>query len=209
MTVSILTPTRRRPEMAKRMMDSAGDCEFLFYVDDDDETDYSEIPHIRGPRLRLGVIWNLLARKASGDYLMMGNDDLVFRSSNWQERLRQELKPTDIKVACFDDGINQGKHFAFPIITRKWYEVVGQFTAEIFNFGYHDTWIFNIAQHLDACVYIGDVLVEHIHPTTGKRPVDRTFAERNWADDPMRYAATEGTRKDIARMIQYEISSGL
>ena len=205
--ISILTPTRGRPDMALRMMESAGDCEHLFYVDDDDESDYSAIPHIRGPRVRLGVAWNFLARMAAGDYLMMGNDDLIFRDDNWQERLKEEVKPNELKVACFNDGLNGPKHFAFPIVTRAWYERMGQFVPELFSFGFHDTWIFDIAQRTNRAVYIGDVLVEHMHPTCGKRPADKTFRERNWADDPQRFKATEGTRIDIARMLEYEESS--
>jgi len=202
--VSILTPTRDRPEMARAMMESAGPGhEFLFYVDEDDPAIY-DVPIVRGPRVRLGVVWNHLARKASGDYLMMGNDDLIFRSENWAERLQEVLPPDKAGVACFDDGINGGKHFAFPIITRRWYELVGQFTAEVFTFGYHDTWIFDIAQMADKSYYIGDVLVEHIHPTVGKRPADKTFRERNWGIDPQIFEGTKQMRADIATMLLFE-----
>jgi len=202
--ISILTPTRGRPEMARRMMDSAGDHEFLFYVDEDDTSEY-DVPHIVGPRVRLGVVWNYLARQAKGDYLMMGNDDLIFRDKHWAERLQEVLPSTEIGVACFDDGINGGKHFAFPIMTRAWYEAVGQFTAEVFTFGFHDTWIFDIAKRVNRAFYIGDVLIEHIHPTTGKRPADKTFNERNWGVDPQIYKGTEPMRIDIARMLGFVI----
>jgi len=204
--ISILTPTRGRPDMARRMMDSAGEGhEFLFYVDDDDpQKDNYDVPHVVGPRARLGVVWNYLARKAKGDYLMMGNDDLIFRSENWAERLQEVLPSDEIGVACFDDGINQGRHFAFPIITRRWYELVGQFTAEVFTFGFHDTWIFDIANRVARAYYIGDVLVEHIHPTTGGRPADKTFNERNWGVDPQIFEGTAMMRADIAKMLIFE-----
>ena len=188
------------------MMESAGEHEFLFYVDEDDPSkDKYDVPHIIGPRVRLGVVWNYLARQAKGDYLMMGNDDLIFRSDNWAERLRDVLPPNEVGVACFDDGINQGRHFAFPIVTRAWYEAVGQFTAEVFTFGFHDTWIFDIAKRVNRAFYIGDVLVEHLHPTAGKRPEDQTYKERNWGVDPQIFEGTAPMRIDIARMLEFAI----
>jgi len=185
------------------MMDSAPAAEHLFYVDADDYSDY-DVPHIRGPRVRLGIVWNLLARKATGDYLMMGNDDLIFESPNWQERLEEEVAPTELKVACFHDGIWHGEHFAFPIVTRAWYERMGSFTAELFNFGYHDTWIFDIARRIDAHVYIGDVLVRHLNPTRGHRPADKTFLERDWSGDKERFEVSANVRADLAKMMAYE-----
>lgn len=198
--ISILTPTRGRPELLQQMVASA-DAEHLLYMDDDDP---QEVPDgcraFIGPRVRLGIAWNTLARNATGGYLMMGNDDLVFHGP-WRERLEEEVKPHELKVACFNDGINEGRHFAFPIVTRAWYEKMGSFTAEIFNFGYHDTWIFDIAKKMDACVYIGDILVEHLHPTTGKRPVDQTFRERNWSGDRELFEYTDPVRQDLAKMM--------
>lgn len=194
--------------MARTMMDSAGEGhEHLFYVDADDDmlSAYQEqqIPFITGPRVRLGIIWNFLARRATGTHLMMGNDDLIFRDANWAERVHQELPCTEPLVGCCNDGINGAEHFAFPIVTRKWYELMGCFTAEVFTFGYHDTWIFDIASRLNNRTrYLEDVLIEHIHPTTGKRPADKTFRERPWGRDPAIWEETSGMREDIARFIR-------
>lgn len=206
--ISILTPTRGRPEMAKAMLESARSTqtqenEYLFYVDEDDTSEYNlNAPTYRGPKVRLGVVWNFLARMAEGDYLMMGNDDLIFRTPGWDEKINIVMGPDEVMVACFDDGINQGKHFAFPIVTRKWYETMGQFTAEIFTFGYHDTWIFDIAKRLNKAIYIPEILVEHIHPTAGKRPVDETYRNRNWGNDPAIFEGTAPMREDIAKMMR-------
>ena len=212
--ISVLTPSRGRPEMLNTMIASAKKCEHCVYLDEDDAENYKFPPvpersaAIRvfvGPRQSLGKAWNKLAEKATGDYLMMGNDDLVFRDKNWKERLEETISPDQIAVACFDDGLNGPNHFAFPIVTRAWYETLGYFAPELFSFGFHDTWIFDIAQKAGCANYIGDVLVEHLHPTVGKRPVDQTFRERNWANDPQIFRDSEVIRQKHAEVIKEAI----
>lgn len=209
--ISVLTPSRGRPEMLARMIDSARGCEHLIYLDDDDPSDYEFPPRpghkstvwiTKGPRKKLGVVFNELAEKATGDYLMLCNDDVIFRSSNWKERLQETIGPEEIAIAGFDDGINGEKHFSFPIVTRAWYEELGYFTSVIFNYGFIDTWIFDIAKRADCAHYIDDVLVEHLHPTVGKREPDKTFKERNWSGDRQRFSASAKQRqRDAQRLI--------
>ena len=131
----------------------------------------------------------------------MGNDDLIFPGTLWEDQLRGTLPPDKIGVACFDDGINGGNHFAFPIVTRAWYEALGYFTPECFNFGYHDTWIFDTAKRAGCAHYIGEHLIEHLHPTVGKRPVDQTFRERNWSGDPKTFSDTAHIRQQHAERL--------
>ena len=53
--ISILTPSRGRPEMLLNMIESAPEHEHIVWVDLDDEARYT-VPHYRGYRQRLGVI---------------------------------------------------------------------------------------------------------------------------------------------------------
>ncbi len=212
--ISVLTPSRGRPEMLNTMIESAEGCEHCIYLDDDDEVSYylplergQDIRLICEPRKPLGKCWNDLAEIATGDYLMMGNDDLIFRDQNWKERLEETIRPDQVAVACFNDGLNGPNHFAFPIVTRAWYETLGYFTPELFSFGFHDTWIFDIAKHANCAHYIGDVLVEHMHPTVGKRPVDKTFAERNWGNDPRIFLETAAIRAKHVQAIKDAIDA--
>ena len=112
----------------------------------------------------------------------MGNDDLLYRTSHWDTILKQKIQnyyhKDEIYCAWFNDGLNGSKHCAFPILSRKWYKTVGYFSPGVFNFGYNDTWVFDIAKKIDRLLYIPEVLVEHMHFTIGKSDNDKTY-QRN------------------------------
>ena len=48
----------------------------------------------------------------------------------------------------------------------------------IFNFGYNDTWTFDIAKRIGRTHFIPHVVNEHLHFTTGKSGADET-TQRN------------------------------
>ena len=68
-----------------------------------------------------------------------------------------------------NDKINGEKHCAFPIVSKEWYKCLGRFTPGCFNFGYNDTWIFEVGKMLDRCHFIPSVVVEHLHFSVGVR----------------------------------------
>ena len=76
--ISFCCPSRGRPELAKRLVDTATatqkyDTEFLFYLNDDDETleqykDLLDEKHYTvGPNQSTCYSWNLMCEKASHD----------------------------------------------------------------------------------------------------------------------------------------------
>jgi hypothetical protein len=93
MTVSLLVPTRGRPDQIASMWASAcatasrpNDLELVIYVDDDDPTvlpDLGDATIIHGPRIVLSDCWNKCAAAATGDILWLGNDDVLFRTPGW------------------------------------------------------------------------------------------------------------------------------
>jgi len=194
MKISILTPTRGRAQQLERFITSVmetahtpEDIEMLFYVDSDDPQveEYKLfgrvikcIQVIVGEPKSVSESWNDIAALATGDVLIMGNDDQVFITKAWEVALEQRVKKykDDIYVAWFEDGINGSKHCAFPIVSRKWYETLGYFTPGVFKFGYNDTWIFDIGKRVNRTCFIPEVLVEHRHFTNRKAPYDDTYA---------------------------------
>jgi len=227
MIISILTPTRERCEKAQRFASSVlntasepDNVELFFYVDDDDPqlTQYSnwhlESPsqvriHI-GPPISVSKSWNTIAALCNGDILIMGNDDLVYRSERWDEVLKMEVArfKDQIYVAWFNDGINGEKHCAFPAVSRRWYDIIGYFTPGIFEFIANDTWIFDIGRKLDRLIYIKDVYAEHQHFSTGKTQADETTM-RNRRDgriqrDLLLYDKKDHIRvEDAAKLSKY------
>jgi len=229
MKISILTPTRNRPNNCERFIKSIyntsanrNNVELLFYVDDDDpalnsylsldkhcQTEYPDfyrIQFIKGEPKSVSISWNDMAEQCKGDVLIMGNDDLVYATDGWDYILEQELKKfneDNVYVAWFEDKINGEKHCAFPIISREWYECLGRFTPGCFNFGYNDTWIFEVGKLLDRCHFIPSVVVEHLHFSTGKSQMDDTYARNRtqekgnlYARDKIIFNKTRNIRQD-------------
>ena len=185
MIFSILTPTRNRPEKCERFIQSIkrttrehGRVELLFYIDNDDPsmgkyrkieevytTNFLRIKMLEGPAKSVSKSWNDIAAISNGDYLIMGNDDLVYASDGWDNKLEEHLsKLDDPYYMCWvNDNINGNKHCAFPIISREWYETVDYFAPGVFHFGYNDTWVFDIAKRISRHKYFSDILVEHRH----------------------------------------------
>ncbi len=196
MRISILCPTWGRPsgawELAESALAMAADSrrvEIWFYVDFDDPkmVQYLEQLHL-GPSLHVLVgepisvskSWTILAEHCSGDVLVLGNDDVLYRTPGWDDILEEELQafPDDIYCAWFDDMINGSKLCAFPMVSRKWFETLGYFTPGTFEFIYNAAWIADIAEQLGRLHYIPRVVTEHLHFSTGKSELDETY-QRN------------------------------
>ena len=225
MKISILTPTRGRCARAQKFAHSVlttaavpEEIELLFYVDNDDPqlADYlrwkdnaqSQIEIMIGPPISVSKSWNRLAERCKGDILIMGNDDLVYRTDSWDNILAYNLLgfPDKIYVMWFKDGINNEKHCAFPIVSRLWYETVGYFTPGIFEFLYNDTWVYDIGLKVERTWYIPDIYVEHEHFSTGKMVADETTIRQrrsgSTARDRELFEKTDGSRKIAAEKLQ-------
>ena len=185
-TYSILCPTRSRAGRCKTYADSIFQTatnpewiELLLYVDSDDpqKANYQswtqKHPHkvvlVIGEPISVSKSWNIIAEKATGNILMLGNDDLVHESVGWDAKLDTEIAKFPDQIFCIwvNDKHKGEKLCTFPAISRKWYETVGYFSPGIFEFFYHDSWIQDIGQRVDRLHYVPDVIIEHRHWSYG------------------------------------------
>lgn len=103
--ISILCPSRGRPELAQRMIktinDTASDVkniEIKLYLNDDDTRleRYKELIKEKyytiGPNQSPAYSWNLLAEQAKHDILFLAGDDIMFKTPNWDVKIKE----------CFD-----------------------------------------------------------------------------------------------------------
>jgi len=198
-TISILCPTRERPHLVERMIESLRattykDVELLLFVDKDDtfRAEYEEMNEVHqydnlevvvfvSKVKNVGTAWNYLYRRSRGTIIMMGNDDLVWKSHGWdfilRERILNEYRSIDdFYVAWADDMSGKSdKHCAFPIVSRNWCETLGYFTPEYFHFLWNDTWIFDIGKKADCLFYLPDIKIEHKHFSFRKSEYDETY----------------------------------
>lgn len=218
---SYLLPTRERPEklmkMLKSMRDtckSPGAIEVLIYIDSDDErrTDYQclmnkekeafndfyRVSFIFEDRVGVPRAYNRLASVSVGAFIFVGNDDLIFRTKDWDALIRisiQSISDPGTRIATLyypNDGLNftystslyqessaffQGRppHSAFPIVSREWYEALGYLFPEYFEHYFIDTWLFYIADFNRTLAPFPEILVEHMHHSVGKSAIDSTY----------------------------------
>tara|TARA_B100000085_G_scaffold193753_1_gene177644 strand:+ start:1202 stop:2299 length:1098 start_codon:yes stop_codon:yes gene_type:complete len=220
-TISILTPTRNRPNNCERFIKTIDKTSFkherielFFYVDNDDPSleaykslaahcdseyrHFKKIDFTFGEPVSVSISWNTLAEKSSSYLYIMGNDDLVYNTPGWDSLLIQNLavkfreSGDPYWISWVNDSINGKRHCAFPIMTREWYKTVGYFAPGVFHFGYNDTWVFDIAKQLGRTNYIPNIENEHLHFSKGKSQMDDTYAHNRTGPKGNLYAKDKG-----------------
>jgi hypothetical protein len=239
MKIAILTPTRQRPKELYRFFDSVNKTmsntnEILFFIgidhDDPGIQDYYDVIRqmwkehqsnmvvtvIEDDRKPISKIWNELSRlrtwKNSADYSIMGNDDLVYKTRNWDMILDREVSDMDhpFYLYWFDDKYNGENHCAFPIVSKHWIATMGYFVPECFKYFYNDTWLYDIAKKTGVLHYIQDVIAEHLHFAINTSvPFDETYKFNRQGtiheDDAKIFNDTDGNRTQIAELLKTRI----
>jgi glycosyl transferase/beta-hydroxylase protein BlmF len=193
--ISILTPTRGRPGEALNMAQSIlvkaqeiDNVKIWFWIDEDDpkiedyimnlkQGPYSDwIIIVEGKRQPLGKCWNELAKHhlQEADIFMMGNDDWVMGTNNWDTVIQKEVRNfvDDIYVLYPHDS-NDGK-CTFPIVSNQWVTTLGYLYPEIFEFLANDTYTAMLGEAIGRLKKI-DVTLDHKHFAFGKSKYDDTY----------------------------------
>src|SRR6266496_987448 len=140
--ISVLVPTRHRLNRLNILLDSyyqttqdAEACsELIFRVDEDDQETQvflSEHPHrvVVGHRLSgyrsLPTFFNEMAAVITGDVLMSGNDDIVFKTPHWAPKILEIAN--QYQDGLFDIGVKafNEDHYPYCITSRKVVECLG------------------------------------------------------------------------------------
>jgi hypothetical protein len=202
-SISLLTPTRGRPDRYRQylcsIVETASDpstIEIVSYIDNDDElmlaakddivTEFSEvnIKFIGGERLKLSEANQACCEASSGEILMLNGDDIIFRTQDWDKCFEEafERLPAKIGLVFADDGAWHEKFAVFPTVSRAWVDTLGYLCSGFFPADFDDSWIYDIARRLDdiskedRIIYLGDVLLEHMHFSLGKAEFDETYS---------------------------------
>ena len=122
--ISVLMPTRKRPDNLQRAVHSIRDTstnfvEIISYIDDDDKESLARamqiaIRYFVGPRIIMSDMWNALIPHAAGDILMLAGDDCIFKTIGWDVMVEDAFAdcPDKILLVYGDDGAPRGKLFA-------------------------------------------------------------------------------------------------
>lgn len=191
MKISIIVPSRGRPDKLERLIDSAletmrsKNLEVMAYIDNNDpELEKYKALEAKQPKLRLivdkesTVVWanNVLCENSTGDCVMPMGDDAVFSTYTWDMCIEDTAKqyPNGLWMAGFMDGREGWSHIAFD---RHWRKALGWWWPPIFNHFGVDEWITNLARHpeIDRYDRHEDVLIHHQKCDGGSFPIDATF----------------------------------
>ena len=167
--ISILTPSRSRPELAKRMRNSAfasPGCEIdiKFYLNFDDPLldKYIEFlpknEYINGPNQSTCYSWNLMAESATYDILFLVGDDVQFETENWGLKILNAFNLYEDKIACVyprapSVSSKKNPHFC---LHKNWINATGYFLPPHFYHWYVDTWIGYVARSISRFHLITD-----------------------------------------------------
>ena len=165
--ISVLCPSRSRPVLAKRMVDSVlknpgCNIEIILYLNEDDPmlSDYLEnitnVKIIVGPDQSTSYSWNLMAPQAKYDILMLMGDDSIIETDNWGIMITQEFNKIPDKILMVAPkagtlGKAKCPHF---FLHKNWIEALGYFLPPHFHHHYVDLWVRDLARSVRRFVHL-------------------------------------------------------
>jgi len=184
--ISFSCPSRGRPELAKRLVDTAtetqkGQTEFLFYLNDDDEKleEYKDLldekHYTIGPNQSTCYSWNLMANKASHDIVMLMGDDVQIQTQDWDQLIVDQFNKYEDKILMVvpSDGRRKGTQnlgkevklwedkplpAAHFAVHKNWINTLGYLAPPYFWHFFVDSYTQKVARKLNRCLYLPTVL---------------------------------------------------
>ncbi|HXF67613.1 MAG TPA: ATP-binding cassette domain-containing protein, partial [Burkholderiales bacterium] len=202
--ISLLLPTRRRPEWLRRFLESVlarserpQRVEVVVYADEDDPQSHGsrveglEVRTLVGPRASMGDYNTACLERSRGEIVMLVNDDIVIQTRGWDRKLRQmhAAVPDGIYLAYPNDLFKGRGLCAFPVLSRRTCELLGEPFPHVYRGAFIDYHLLDIFKRLEALgharlIYLEDVIFEHMHYRTGKGEYDDVYRARaRFADD--------------------------
>lgn len=213
--ISILTPSRSRPDLAKRMYESAKqfaetNIEILFFLNEDDPllNEYiaflKEGEYLIGPNQSTCYSWNLMSTQAKHDILFLVGDDARFETVGWDKKILDAFNLYPDNIVCIYPkvptlGKNKCPHFC---LHKDWIKVLGYYLPPHFYHWYVDTWIRELAQSIGRfhCLFDFEMPIETI-----KDNVSRSY-HNSWMrkrDDWMWEVTSRHRIADIEALQKY------
>lgn len=196
--ISILCPTRERPVQMARFLRSIKQntydrnaVELIVYIDEDDTSGYSfygsdlKINIIVGQRLSMGEYNTRCLEKASGDIIILLNDDVIVKTAGWDQIVREiHHQYADGVYLAYGNDLHKGRKIStFPILGSRTCEYMAQPFPKGYSGALIDYHIFDVFKRMEKkgfnrIVYRPDLIFEHMHFRAGKAMQDKTYKKR-------------------------------
>lgn len=202
MILTMLVPTRGRPDNARRLLAAAeatcvlSDTRIVFGVDADDpvRAAYSGLDEGRGyletvlPVARRGMVGTLNRMWATRDAIwtirradvvgFLGDDHLPV-TPGWDQALCDALEGKPAALAYGNDLL-QGERIPTAIaMTASIPRTLGYLAPPELAHLYVDNFWADLGRGLGAITYLPDVIIEHLHPVAGKAQWDEGYRAVN------------------------------
>jgi len=229
--ISILLPTRNRPENIRKCItsiiescDDVDDIEICSYVDDDDElsipafsefTSEINIEVYQAERqpihIRLSTHYNVLYPVCRGDIIMYCADDVMFNTKGWDTLVINEFDRYDDKILLVygKDGFQNEKIATHGFMHRNWIDTIGYVHPPYFGVAYADNWVTDVATKVGRIKYIESLELEHMHPAAGKGEWNQTYLDRvNFSGEDKLYANLQTEVESDVNKLKEFIANG-
>jgi hypothetical protein len=226
--ISLLLPTRARPALVNRLFESVvqtttlpDNLECVVYIDVDDDASCGierpafKVSKLMGPAGQtMGNMMRSCYEASRGRYVMLLNDDVVFRTPGWDDRVRLAFQQFPDEVALvYGNDLDQGQSRpTLPFVSRTVCQLMGAICPR----GYHnlhiESHLFDIFKQLSdfdqhRLVYLGDVVFEHMHYTVGKAHLDSTYVKKHKQNDDVLFISLDTERHNLAARMERFIST--
>lgn len=182
--ISIILPTRGRPEFFKRMclsvLDNASepnDIEFVSYRDNDDTSIYEYFGNhkeVVGDRINHSQTFNECYKIAAGSIYMFAADDIVFYTKEWDKYVKEAFDQSADKIIFVypNDKYARSNYGVVCFLHKNWIDTVGYFTPPYFAGWYSDRWINNVAAKINRRVFLRPVVIKELGVDENTRQID-------------------------------------
>jgi len=193
--IAVICPSRSRPNNIKEVISSFYDCksslsDIYFVIDSDDTSNYEKytsnigiIKYEKNNDSR-GVVapMNYGASKLSKqyEYLYFMGDDHRFRTKDWDNIFVENMNAMDNIGIIYPNDLLQGSMLASShLISSNIVKILGHFYNPIFTHLCSDNSIMSIGHGLNRIKYLENVVIEHLHPFSGKSQWDDLYRTVN------------------------------
>ena len=232
--IGIFCPTRKRVQSLARLMDSIitkaskpDRVSFHLYIDDDDQASLQFATYAKGASKTpvitvveshntrpLSDTYNVLFENTDIDVMMQFGDDTVMRTQDWDLLIEDAFRKHDDRLVLVygRDGIHDEGFATHYGLHRNWIELLGYASPPYFTADWSDAWMFEIAKTVGRNVFVQDLVIEHMHWTQGKSPVDETTMlgetrrKNDNNEEKFRSEVMVNERKQAIEKIQAEIA---
>lgn len=205
--IAVLVPTRGRPANVAALIEAfdstnSGLAELVFAIDDDDPTfeetiavlDQREMNTlIVDERRRLGGTLNEWAPKLAESFDIVGfmGDDHRPRTQGWDAAIAAAMKIHRVETMegdswligggiVYGNDLVQGRNLPTAVfIDSRVIRTLGHFVLPGQTHLFMDNYWKRLGEELGLLQYLSDVVIEHVHPVTGKVPWDDHYAANN------------------------------